>query len=300
MKGKSDISLIRVARTRPGYHWALETLIFFAVFFVTSIPQSLATLLSALSAVDRPELQQLVSLFATGAMTLLVLLYCRLLQNRSPRTLGLGKSKAAVEYLFGVFVGILLIGASVSGCLITGSLTLARQSFAVGNWLLFFLGFAIQGMSEEVLCRGYFMLSVTRKNAVGWGIVLNAVCFSLLHLANPGFTPLAFCNIFLFGILTSVYVLWRESLWGACAIHSIWNFCQGNVFGISVSGTGTGPSPLFAGQVSGKGLWNGGKFGIEGGLAVTVILLLANLLVFLLYRKKECGENRTERFPPRS
>ena len=27
-----------------------------------------------------------------------------------------------------------------------------------------------------------------------------------------------------------------NSIWGICAIHSMWNFAQGNIFGISVSG----------------------------------------------------------------
>ena len=292
-------SLISAARTRPGYHWALELLIFFAVYFVIAIPEGLIALYVAILEIS-PESEQLVLLFATVILIVGVLVFCRFLQSRPLASLGFWKAHALTEYLIGIPVGVLLIGLSVALCLATGSLTLKPQSFPIGKWLLFFLGFTVQGMSEEVLCRGYFMLSVMRKNAIGWGILLNALCFSLLHFANPGFTPLAFCNIFLFGILMSLYVMWRESLWGVCAMHSIWNFCQGNVFGISVSGTGSGSSPLSAAQANGKTIWHGGTFGIEGGLAVTIVLLIAILFVTLLYRKKECGENRTERFPPRS
>ena len=299
MNQNAEHSLISVARTRPGYHWALEILIFFAVFFVVSIPESLATILVSLLA-GSSDSAQLIGLFLTGILTVGVLVFCRFLQNRSPATLGFRRAHALTEYMTGALIGILLLAGAAAICLAAGSIVLMPQSFSAWKWVLFLLGFAVQGMSEEVLCRGYFLFSVTRKNAVGWGIFLNALCFSLLHLANPGFTPLAFGNIFLFGILMSMYVLWRGNLWGVCAIHSFWNFCQGNVFGISVSGTGVGASPLSAVQVIGKTIWHGGTFGIEAGFAVTIVLLIANAIVFLLYRKKECGENRTERFPPRS
>ena len=299
MNRYAENPLISAARTRPGYHWALETLIFFAVYFVIAIPEGLLTLLFAAAEISSESLQ-LVQLFATVILPVGVLVFCRFLQNRSLASLGFRKTHALTEYLIGILVGTLLIGCAVAVCLVTGAITFLPQSFPIGKWILFLFGFAVQGMSEEVLCRGYFMLSVARKNAIGWGIGLNAICFSLLHFANPGFTPLAFCNIFLFGILMSIYVLWRENLWGVCAIHTAWNFCQGNVFGISVSGIGSGPAPFSAEQVGGKAIWHGGTFGIEAGLPVTVVLLIANALVFFLYRKKECGENRTERFPPRS
>ena len=296
----SDLSLISAARKRPGYHWSLETLIFFAVFFVIAIPEGLAALLALRLIPYAEENEQLIRLFPTVILTAGVFSFCRYLQKRSPGSLGFRKIHALPEYLFGMLIGTFLIALSVALCRATGALTFAPRSFQTGKWLLFLLGYTIQGMSEEVLCRGYFLFSVARNNAIGWGIFLNSICFSVLHFANPGFTPLAFFNIFLFGIFVSFYVLWRGNLWGACAIHSIWNFCQGNLFGISVSGTGAGVSPLSADPAEAKRILHGGAFGIEGGLAITIVLLLAIAAVWLLYRKKECGENRTERFPPRS
>lgn len=72
------------------------------------------------------------------------------------------------------------------------------------------------------------------------------------------------------------------------ALHSMWNFAQGNLFGIPVSGLAGLPSPLKADMAEGSlhTLINGGTFGIEGGLAVTVVLLASCALILFLPTKK--------------
>ena len=100
----------------------------------------------------------------------------------------------------------------------------------------------------------------------------------------------AVCFAFLFGVLASLYVLRRGNLWGACAIHSMWNFAQGNLFGAAVSGNRSGPSLLRAEAIASgsASLWNGGAFGPEGGLAVTLVLLAGiAVLLFLIPNAKE-------------
>ena len=73
-----------------------------------------------------------------------------------------------------------------------------------------------------------------------------------------------------------------------CAVHSMWNFAQGNLFGIPVSGLAGLPSPLRAEVTEGgwQTLVSGGDFGLEGGLAVTVVLVVACTIVLLLPTKK--------------
>ena len=72
------------------------------------------------------------------------------------------------------------------------------------------------------------------------------------------------------------------------AIHSMWNFAQGNLFGIPVSGLVGSPSPLVTEM--GEGKWqtlvNGGSFGLEGGLAVTAVLAVACVTVWFASTKK--------------
>lgn len=130
------------------------------------------------------------------------------------------------------------------------------------------------------------MLSIARKNSVAAGVILNSLVFSALHLLNSGISVLAIVNLFLFGIFASLYYLWRGNIWGVAAVHSMWNFTQGNVFGILVSGGDFGTS-LLTSTVSNSGtLLNGGAFGLEGGLAVTIVLAAGIVFVALANVKR--------------
>ena len=110
--------------------------------------------------------------------------------------------------------------------------------------------------------------------------------FSLMHISNANFGIIPFLNITLFGIFAAVYMLKRGSIWGVAAIHTVWNFMQGNIFGFSVSG-----NPKFnsvfdttLGEVG--SILSGGEFGLEGGLGATVILLIALVVVLAMPAKK--------------
>lgn len=305
-----ETAMLRESKTKKGFAWWLECLIFIAVFIVAQIimavpvgvaemvwlfPKIFAGEMSDITSLltDMPDWMMLVNLFATALMTLTAILFCLLLQKRKPTSLGFRRKNAVREYLIGALIGAGLFSVAIGICCATGSVRLTASPFSVGTWLLFLIGFLIQGMSEEVLCRGYFMGSVCRRNPIWLAVLLNSVLFSLLHIFNGGVTFLALLNIALFGVLISLYVLRRGDLWGACAMHSLWNFVQGNVFGVSVSGTGSGASPLSA-ELTGSALWNGGSFGLEGGLAVTIVLAAGILiLLFLIPNAKEEQQPQT-------
>ena len=301
-----------------GHRGIVEVLIFLLVFFIAqsllSIPVGIAGVVWVFGSDDfaqiiedfavtgdveaytesamelltsgMPEWVMLVQLFSTALMTATAILFCRWIEKRSAASMGLRKPHAVREYLVGTVFGIALISACVGLCAAFGALTLTPVKFSIVVWLLYLMGFFIQGMSEEVLCRGYLMVSLSRRGSMVAAVLTNSLVFALLHLANPGFGILPLINITLFGILLSIYVLRRGNLWGACAIHSLWNFFQGNIFGISVSGTGTGASPLSATMTEGMELLNGGSFGIEGGLVVTLVLAITTALTFFLLPKK--------------
>ena len=89
-------------------------------------------------------------------------------------------------------------------------------------------------------------------------------------------------NLILFGVFMSVLVLKLNSIWMACAIHSVWNFVQGNFYGILVSGNDFGPSVFRFESTEGMELLNGGSFGMEGGIATSVVLTVSIIIVLLL------------------
>ena len=124
------------------------------------------------------------------------------------------------------------------------------------------------------------MNSVAAKTNIVFAIIINSVLFSLIHLGNPNVTILGMLNIILVAVFFSIYAIWRGNIWGAGAIHSAWNFTLSCVIGINISGIST-PS-IFTSDLSGSKLLTGGGFGFEGGVVLTILLLL--LIIFLSYR----------------
>ena len=224
----------------------------------------------------------------------IVLLYCRFAERRPLSSMGYVKRGAVSQYLSGLGVGFAMFAAVVGLGTVLGGFRFEgfTDSFRPGILLLFLGGFLFQGMFEEAMCRGYIMVSLARKNSVLLAVIVNASIFGLMHAFNPGFGPLPVVNLVLFGFFASVYMLRTGNIWGVAAIHSIWNFVQGNFFGLSVSGMPLMPT-VFRFSSTDNALISGGDFGPEGGLPVTVVLVVGIALV-LLVPKKGKEQIRTE------
>ena len=316
LPSKSSPMLTQGAKNGKGFKWYLEALIFLPVFLVSqilqTIPLSIAMMvwiftskdvlaalshfaqtgdmtayIEALEALTQmPPWLMLVQLFTTVFIIAAAVFYCLRIEKRNLASMGLSKKNAVAEYAVGAGIGFGLLALSALICMLTGAMKFSISAFSPLLFLLFFIGFVIQGASEEILCRGYLMNSTARKNSLPAALILNSVIFSLLHLGNNGVSPVAIVNIVLFGVFMSLYAIKRGNIWGVCAIHSFWNFAQGNLFGISVSGASVSASPLQAAADPAKTILSGGAFGIEGSLIVTVILSLAILATFLFMKQK--------------
>ncbi len=156
------------------------------------------------------------------------------------------------------------------------------QNYSIVTVLLMLAGYLFQGMSEEVICRGFMMSSTLRHHGVWLAVIINSVFFGLAHLGNSGVNFLAVFNIILYGVFMSLYVLRTGSLWGSCAIHSIWNFVQGNFYGMPVSGIDSGDSIFRFSLNNGMELVNGGTFGSEAGICTLIVLILSTVVLFLV------------------
>lgn len=235
-----------------------------------------------------PQWFTVLSLFATAIITLLAIVCCRGIEGRSSASMGLSKKGMLKNYGVGYLVGMAMISATVvlsvsfGGAKFTGF----NQGVSLLYVVLFFLGFLVQGMSEEVFFRGYFMVSCANRVHVAIAVFISSLAFSAMHLANPGITLFAVFNLTLFGVFAAIYVLRTDDLWGACAIHSAWNFLQGNIFGISVSGGGVSTSVFGTTFVEGREFLSGGAFGIEGGVCTTIVLIIGIALVLFLPQEK--------------
>ena len=229
----------------------------------------------------------LATLAGSGFLILGAIIYCRAFEKRSLFTIGFTKRGILPEYLFGIALGAVMISIPVLICHVSGCVTISfNQDFSPLYLLLFLFAFILQGMGEEAIFRGYLLTTLCRRNHEWVAIVVSSLMFAVFHIPNQSFGFISFINITLFGIFAAVFMLKRGSIWAVGAIHTVWNFMQGNIFGFSVSGNPKIPA-LFNAADHGFGtILSGGDFGIEGGLGATVILLIALLLALMMPAKK--------------
>ncbi|MDO4864278.1 MAG: CPBP family intramembrane metalloprotease [Ruminococcus sp.] len=235
----------------------------------------------------------IVMLLCTGFGTLISMFYCRFGEARSLRSMGVTKCKAGVHYLQGVLVGAVLMSAITLGSVLlrVNNISLCK-SISFGTIALILLGFLVQGMSEEFIFRGFLMNTLGGRHHPFVAIGVSAVAFSLAHVLNPGFGVLVFINLAMFGVFASLYMIAFDDIWGACAIHSVWNFLQGSFYGISVSGSGETESVFRTTANSSARLLTGGDFGIEGSIFTTVVLAAGIAVVW--WRLSKAPADKTE------
>ncbi len=230
----------------------------------------------------------LFSLYLTVIPILVSVLYCRLIEHRSLRTLGFTKRHCLKDYLVGLIVAIVMMGCAVLIATIGGALHFEGFTFqgSIGMLILFILGWMIQGLSEEVMFRGYFLVSLGAKHNTWIAILVSSIVFSMAHLANDGVTVLSIGNLMLYGAFAAIYFLRTDSIWGIAALHSFWNCAQGNLFGQKVSSMVLDSSLFTFSQNEGYDWLHGGSFGLEGGVATTLVLLIGITILLLLPQRK--------------
>jgi membrane protease YdiL (CAAX protease family) len=186
--------------------------------------------------------------------------------RRAVRELGLGFALGAV--LFSVTVAIL---GALGVFQITGN----------NGWLIMLAilpASILSGVLEEVLIRG-IVFRVLEKSLGSWiALGISAIVFGLLHLFNPGATLLnaAAISIEAGVLLAAAYMLTRR-LWFCIGIHIAWNFTQGGIFSVAVSG---GQSKgLLQSKMVGPDWLTGGIFGAEASVVALVVCAAAGIIL---------------------
>ena len=230
---------------------------------------------------DNSDYFLLFNLFLTIFVALLGYLFARKYQKRNKESLGLVKNSK--NYLKGIVLGFLMILSVVLLLKISGfakfTTNISQVSWPV--FVIFILGWAIQGFEEELITRSILMNYFAVNNGVVGGIIINSLIFAILHLGNPAFGILPFINIMLIGIVFSLLFYVSDDIFLPAAAHSFWNFAQGNIFGIEVSGMDEINNTIFKTKLMGSDLISGGAFGFEGSIFVT---LVETIMIFVIIR----------------
>lgn len=218
--------------------------------------------------------------------------WLKFFEKRPFWTLGYEIKDVFKQYTRGFLFGALMFIGSVLILTLFGSVAFeqgdpSKQGVAaIGGVILVLIGWVIQGGAEEVLIRGWVLPVIGARYKPWIGLLVSSLIFAVLHGLNPNFSAIASINLTLFGVFAGLYAMREGSMWGISALHSVWNWVQGNFFGFEVSGTKADGGTLINLMETGQDWLTGGAFGPEGGLAVTIVLLIG-MAVILFWKEKE-------------
>ena len=185
----------------------------------------------------------------------------------------------------GILAGLLLFSAVVAVLYLAGSYRVTGTNPGA-DWLPALLVAGLgAGIGEEIIMRGV-MFRIIEEGLGTWiALVVSALLFGAAHLGNPAATPWSSAAIaieagLLFGLLYNV----TRSLPVCMGLHAAWNFAQGTIYGIPVSGT-IADGWLVSAR-SGPDWLSGGAFGAEASVVALALCLLGTigLLVVALRR----------------
>jgi len=173
---------------------------------------------------------------------------------------------------------------------------------SIGETLALSLGvFLVGAAAEEMLFRGYPLQTLTRAKLAWLGVLLTSIPFALGHLSNPHVVPgFTLVNSALAGVWLAIAYLRTRSLWLPFGLHWSWNWAQASLLGLPVSGIERlAPAPLLHATNAGPDWLTGGTYGIEGGAACTVALIISTLVVWRtkLIVRADITEPRADRGP---
>ncbi len=134
----------------------------------------------------------------------------------------------------------------------------------------------LPGITEEIVARG-ILFRVVEEGVGSWAaLVFSALLFGFGHAANPNATIWSSVAIAIeAGLLLGMAYAWTRSLWFCMGLHAAWNFTQGPLLGIPVSGFDV--KGLLISHTQGPELISGGEFGAEASILTLVVCVSLGL-----------------------
>ena len=128
----------------------------------------------------------------------------------------------------------------------------------------------LPGITEEIMFRGVLFRVVEDGLGTWIALIVSAFFFGVVHLGNPNATWWSSLAIAVeAGLLLGMAYAWSRSLWFVMGLHAAWNFTQGPLLGIPVSGLEF--KGLLDSSTQGSVWLSGGRFGAEASVATVLV-----------------------------
>jgi uncharacterized protein len=280
----ANVPTAEAAASSSGGRWAnvARKVAFFIALLAVCIGAQFARALAVryVPPGDRDGASLAAAVLLAAALLAIYVGLARALERRTARELG----PKPLQALAGILLGLALF-SSVFGVLYV--MGVARwQGVAARFDVIPPLAAAIlAAVGEELAFRGGLFRPLQESLGTGTALAISAAAFGLLHALNPGATVVSTVSIALeAGVLLGAAYALTRSLWLPIGLHLGWNFTEGGIFGVSVSG-GAAAKGMFSVSLVGSTLLTGGKFGPEASIIASIVSLsLAAVLLVLAVR----------------
>ena len=196
------------------------------------------------------------------------------------------RSQGALKNLgLGLLIGFGLMAAAVGVAAIAGVYTIVGKGDTSRLVLELVTVAILPGFMEEMAFRGILFRWIEEFGGSWAALAITSALFGLAHILNPNATWFSsFAIAVEAGVLLGGAYMLTRSLWLPMGLHAAWNFTQGEVFDVPVSGIDE--HGLVQAKLSGPALLSGGTFGLEASLIALTIATAAGVwLVYLTVRK---------------
>lgn len=244
----------------------------FGLVFVTNFARSSVSLLSEF--LQRSDISKFFLLFLSNIIPVaIVMLYAKYGEKRKISSLGFTSAGWMKSYLLGAVIGVLMISGVTVLSLLFGEIEFrgASGSFSLIPFVAT-LCLSVINIREEIIFRGWFMTTPYSTNNPAKAIIYSSLVFGIIHCGNANVTILSIVNLILFSVLLSEVFLICRNIWIVAAIHTMWNFTQGKILGLPVSGSAANMT-LLDFSITENSLTEG--FGLEGNIFTLIILVVA-------------------------
>jgi membrane protease YdiL (CAAX protease family) len=170
----------------------------------------------------------------------------------------------------GVLVGTLIFSLVVGIAALFDVYNIVGPGSSAGLYIALISTAVVPGFAEELVFRGILFRWIEEFAGSWFALAFTSALFGLAHIMNPNATAFSsFAIAVEAGILLGGAYMLTRSLWLPIGIHAAWNFTQGSIFDVNVSGTNA--EGLVTAELSGPELLSGGAFGLEASIIALVI-----------------------------
>lgn len=276
--------MIVTSKTTFAPRWSrfanLPSTRFFLGILVIGVPFVLANAVSKLF-MTTPELKDFRNPLKTAVLVAAYCLYVLWIERRA--VFELSRPGWVRETAVGMGCGAGIVGVVVACMTLLGFYQVNGWGSGMGMLQLLQLHFFV-AVLEEVLFRGVLFRLLENVFGTTVALGLSTVLFGMAHVGNPGANWVTLSCLGVFSVCLTMAFLVTRRLWIGIGMHWAWNFVQGGIFSLPISGTTVWPGVL-ASTSEGPEAITGGAFGIEASV-VTLALLCAMSVALLRITKQ--------------